>query len=80
MPMNVPGFHLRSYCNNAKNIQIATTSSVAVSSSSSRKAGGVAIYCNINRFIDYSNEPLTVLELMAHLKMKYAKAGDIYVS
>ena len=45
MPVNVPGFYLTKYCNTAKSRQNATTSSVAVSSS--RKAGGVAIYHNI---------------------------------
>ena len=47
MPVNVPGFDLRSYCKTAKNRQIATTSSVAIWSSSSRKTGGVSIYRNI---------------------------------
>ncbi|GFR23892.1 hypothetical protein TNCT_359221 [Trichonephila clavata] len=41
MTVNVPGFDLRSYCNTAKRRQIATTSSLVLSSSSSRKAVGV---------------------------------------
>ena len=36
MPVNVPGFDLRSYCKTAKNRQIATTSSIAATSSSIR--------------------------------------------
>ncbi|GFV88165.1 hypothetical protein TNCV_3243141 [Trichonephila clavipes] len=43
MPVNVPGFDLRSSYKTAKYRQIATTSLVVVASSSSRKAGGVAI-------------------------------------
>ena len=44
MPVNVPGFYV--------NKQFVTTSSVSVSSLSSRKAGEVAIYRNINNFTD----------------------------
>ncbi|GFT95262.1 uncharacterized protein TNCV_3325801 [Trichonephila clavipes] len=51
MIMNVLGFDLRSSYNTARSRQIATTSSVAVlSSSSNRKAGGVTAYRNINSF------------------------------
>ncbi|GFV98824.1 hypothetical protein TNCV_2913411 [Trichonephila clavipes] len=46
MPVNVPGFDLRSSYNTAKRRQIATTSSVAVSLSSSRKTSRIAIYRN----------------------------------
>ncbi|GFV30230.1 hypothetical protein TNCV_97061 [Trichonephila clavipes] len=46
MSVNVPGFDLISYCKTAKRRQIATTPSVAVSSSSSQ---GVIIIINYNR-------------------------------
>ncbi|GFT19400.1 helitron_like_N domain-containing protein [Trichonephila clavipes] len=49
MRVNVPGFNLRPYCNAAKRRQIATISSV-VSSSSSRKAGGIVMCRDINSF------------------------------
>ncbi|GFW70697.1 hypothetical protein TNCV_2922521 [Trichonephila clavipes] len=52
MSVNVPGFDLRSSYNIAKHRQIATTSSVVVASSSSRKASGVAIYRKINDLMD----------------------------
>ncbi|GFX81928.1 uncharacterized protein TNCV_2571281 [Trichonephila clavipes] len=71
MPVNVPGCDLRSYCNTSKRRQIATTSSVAVSSSS-RKAGGIAIYRNINSFTDCNTVNIDISEI--NLGMKDAKA------
>ncbi|GFR28018.1 hypothetical protein TNCT_93001 [Trichonephila clavata] len=73
MPVNVPGFDLI-YFNTAKRRQIATTSSVAVSSASSRKAGAVAIY-HINSFTDYKRVNSDISEI--NLGMKDAKAGDL---
>ncbi|GFQ86732.1 uncharacterized protein TNCT_365501 [Trichonephila clavata] len=76
MPMNVPGFDLRSYCNTAKLKQIASTSSVAVSSlPSSRKADGVAIYRNINSFTDCNIVNTEISKI--NLGMKDAKAADV---
>ncbi|GFV80228.1 hypothetical protein TNCV_1477901 [Trichonephila clavipes] len=72
MPVNVPDFDLRSDCNSAKRRQIATTSLVAVSSSSSRKAGGVAIYCNISNFTDCNSVSINILGI--NLEMKDTKA------
>ncbi|GFS97369.1 uncharacterized protein TNCV_1825131 [Trichonephila clavipes] len=75
MPVNVPGFDLRSYCNTAKCRQIATTLLVAISSSSNRYSGGVAIYCNINSFTDCNRVNIDILEI--NLEMKDAKADDV---
>ncbi|GFQ81496.1 hypothetical protein TNCT_54611 [Trichonephila clavata] len=63
MPVNGPAFDLRSYCNTAKRKQIATTSSVAVSSSSSRKADRVAIYRNTNSFTDCNRVSIDISEI-----------------
>ncbi|GFT24230.1 uncharacterized protein TNCV_2064591 [Trichonephila clavipes] len=75
MPVNLPGFDLRSSYNTAKRRQIATTSSVVVASSSCRKADGVAIYRNINSFTDCNRVNIDSLEI--NLGMKDAKAGDV---
>ncbi|GFR05770.1 hypothetical protein TNCT_251431 [Trichonephila clavata] len=73
MPVNVPGFDPRSYCNTAKHRQIATTSSVTVSSpSSSRKTCGIAIYCNINTFADCNRVNTDISDI--NLGMKEVKA------
>ncbi|GFY25053.1 uncharacterized protein TNCV_2692441 [Trichonephila clavipes] len=77
MPVSVLGFYLRSYCNTAKRRQIATTSSVEISSSSNHKAGGVAIYRNINSFTDCNRVNIDISE--NNLGMKDAKAGDVYL-
>ncbi|GFX36569.1 hypothetical protein TNCV_2031501 [Trichonephila clavipes] len=71
------GFDLRSSYNTAKRRQIATTSSVAVSSpSSSSKAGGVAIYRNIHSFTDCNR--VTEIDISKNsLGMKDATAGDV---
>ncbi|GFV07719.1 uncharacterized protein TNCV_4942211 [Trichonephila clavipes] len=75
MPVNVPGFDMGSSYNTAKRRQIATSSSVAVSSSSSRKAGGVAIYRNINSVTDCNRVNIDISEIS--LGRKEAKAGDV---
>ncbi|GFQ98188.1 uncharacterized protein TNCT_636031 [Trichonephila clavata] len=75
MPVNKPGFGLRSYCNTAKCRQIKTTSSVAVSSSSSRKADSVAMYRNINSFTDCNRVNNDISEI--NLRMKDAKTCDV---
>ncbi|GFT10416.1 uncharacterized protein TNCV_3190971 [Trichonephila clavipes] len=71
MPVNVLGFDLRSSYNTSKLRQIATSSLVAVSSSS-RKAVGVAIYRNITSFTDCNRVNIYILEI--NLGMKDAKA------
>ncbi|GFQ77620.1 uncharacterized protein TNCT_180991 [Trichonephila clavata] len=75
MPVNKPGFGLRSYCNTAKCRQIETTSSVAESSSSSHKADSVAMYRNINSFTDCNRVNNDISEI--NLRMKDAKTGDV---
>ncbi|GFQ82124.1 uncharacterized protein TNCT_445041 [Trichonephila clavata] len=75
MPVNLPGFYLISYCNTTKRRQIETTSSMAVSSSSSCKADGVAIYRNINSFTDCSRINIGISKI--NLGMKDAKAGNV---
>ncbi|GFV81741.1 helitron_like_N domain-containing protein [Trichonephila clavipes] len=74
LPVNVPGFDLRSSYNTTKRRQIATTSSVVVSSSN-RKAGGVTIYRNINNFTDCNRFNIDISEI--NLVMKDAEAGDV---
>ncbi|GFX88104.1 hypothetical protein TNCV_159191 [Trichonephila clavipes] len=74
IPVNVPGFDLRSSYNTAKRRQIVTTSSVEVSSSS-RKAVGVAIYCNNYSFTDCNRVNIEISEI--NLEMTDAKAGDV---
>ncbi|GFW45056.1 helitron_like_N domain-containing protein [Trichonephila clavipes] len=71
MPVNVPGFDLRSSNNNTKLRQIAASSSVAVSSSS-RKDVGVAIHRSINSFTDCNRVNLDISEI--NLGMKDPKA------
>ncbi|GFT22441.1 pro-Pol polyprotein [Trichonephila clavipes] len=66
MAANVPAFDTRSSYNTAKLRQIETTSSVEISSSSSsssRKAVGVAIYRNINSFTDCYRLNINILEI-----------------
>ncbi|GFY01159.1 hypothetical protein TNCV_5076261 [Trichonephila clavipes] len=74
MPENVPGFDLRSSYNTAKRRQIATISLVVVASSS-RNAGGVTIYRNINSFTDFNRVNIDITEI--NLGMKDAKTGDV---
>ncbi|GFW09422.1 hypothetical protein TNCV_3995291 [Trichonephila clavipes] len=68
MPVNVPGFNLRSSYNTAKRRKIATTSSVVIASSSNRKAGGVTIYRNMNSFIDCNRVNIDILEINLGMK------------
>ncbi|GFV64293.1 transposable element Tc3 transposase [Trichonephila clavipes] len=72
MPANVPSFYLRSYCNTAKIRQIATTSSDVVTLSSSRKAGGIAIYRTINNFTVCNRVNIDISEI--NLGTKDARA------
>ncbi|GFU91499.1 uncharacterized protein TNCV_2542671 [Trichonephila clavipes] len=75
MPVNVPGFDLRSFYNTTKRRPIATASSVVVALLSSRKAGGVAIYRNINSFTDCNRVNIDISEIK--LGMKDTKDGDV---
>ncbi|GFU14961.1 hypothetical protein TNCV_795341 [Trichonephila clavipes] len=75
MPVNVPVFDLRSSYNTAKRRQIVTTSLVAASSLSCRKAGGVAIYCNLHSFTHFNRVNIEFSEI--NLGMKDATAGDV---
>ncbi|GFV79818.1 hypothetical protein TNCV_1726431 [Trichonephila clavipes] len=62
MPVNVPGFDLRLYCNTSPREDKLQPSSVAVSSSC-HKAGGVATYRNINHFTGYNRINIDILEI-----------------
>ncbi|GFR18137.1 hypothetical protein TNCT_631171 [Trichonephila clavata] len=75
MSVNVPSFDLRSYCNTSKRRK--TASSLAISTSSSRKACGVAIYRNINRFTDCNRVNIDISEII--WGTKDTKVGDICV-
>ncbi|GFT66814.1 hypothetical protein TNCV_86991 [Trichonephila clavipes] len=72
MSVNLSGFDLRSYCNIAKRRQIATTSSVAVSSLSICKAVGVTIYHSINGYTNYNRVNIDISKI--NLGMKDTKA------
>ncbi|GFW66554.1 helitron_like_N domain-containing protein [Trichonephila clavipes] len=75
LSVDVLDFDLRLYCNTGKRRQIATTSSIAVSLSSSHKAGGVAIYRHINSFTHCNRVNIDIPEI--NLGMKIAKAVDV---
>ncbi|GFS58933.1 hypothetical protein TNCV_68611 [Trichonephila clavipes] len=75
MSVNVLSFDLRSSYNTDKCRQIDTTSSMAVSSLSSCKAGGVTIYRNINSFTDCNRVNIDLSEI--YLGMKNEEAGDV---
>ncbi|GFT58708.1 hypothetical protein TNCV_1360721 [Trichonephila clavipes] len=66
--VNAPGFDLKSSYNTSKRRQIATTSSVAVSSSSSRKANGVAMYRNIHSYTDCNRVNIGISEIILRMK------------
>ncbi|GFY20264.1 hypothetical protein TNCV_208961 [Trichonephila clavipes] len=75
MEVNVPGFDMRSSYTTAKHRQVATTSLVVVSSSSSRNARGITIDRNINNFTDCNRVNVDISE--TNLRMKDARTSDV---
>ena len=74
LSVNVLGFDLRSQRNTATKRQIATTSSVAMSLSSSHKADGVVLYRNLNSS-DCDRVDIDMSDI--HYEIKDAKSGDV---
>ena len=72
----IPCFGLTLYCNTVKNRQIATTPSIAISSSVSRRAVEVDIASIASLIVI---ELILTWELLSeiHLKIKDTRAGDI---